>query len=241
MRAFYFRPHPVLTVITIAAFALLMKLGLWQKDRLGWKTELLAAVAAAAQAEPLTSSAEITQLLEADEFAEFRRVELQGETLPMSAPFLVFTARNRDKSWRPFKLVRSGGHIFFAEIGVLPDSDKAEVPAVPAAPVQLTGYIRTAEWQGTPRSESSPETNRWFGFNPRPQTDDWAVLSGHAADMRFFIETVPGVSRAEDLPPKQPDIANNHFDYMLTWFSLAGLLCVFYLLIHIRDGRAGRR
>lgn len=241
MRQFYFRPHLVLSLITLIALAVLLKLGFWQKDRLAWKTDLLAAVEAAAQAEPLTSSAEVIRLLEAGEFVEFRRVDIKAETLPMSAPYLVFTARNRDISWRQFKLVRSGIDVFFAEIGLVPDKGKSEVPAVTAAPVRLIGYIRSAERQGTPRSESSPEANRWFGFNPRPQTHNWAALSGQDADTRFFIETASGVSRVEELPPQRPDIANNHFDYMLTWFSLAIVLCVFYLLIHIRDGRAGRR
>jgi len=202
MRRFYFRPHLILSLLTLIALAVLLKLGFWQKDRLAWKTDLLAAVEVAAQAEPLTSTAEITRLMEAGEFVEFRRVDIKAETLPMESPYLVFTARNRDISWRQFN---------------------------------------TAERQGTPRSESSPESNRWFGFNPQPQTHDWAVLSGQDANMQFFIETVPGVTHVEDLPARRPDIANNHFDYMITWFSLAILLCVFYVLIHIRDGRAGRR
>jgi len=49
------------------------------------------------------------------------------------------------------------------------------------------------------------------------------------------------MTSAQGLPPKRPEIANNHFDYMLTWFSLAIILLIFYVLIHIRDGRAGRR
>jgi len=241
MRRFYFRPHLILSLLTLIALAVLLKLGFWQKDRLAWKTDLLAAVEVAARAEPLTPTAEITRLMEAGEFVEFRRVDIKAETLPMESPYLVFTARNRDISWRQFKLVRSGIDIFFAEIGLVADGAKTEVAAVSAEPVRLIGYIRTAERQGTPRSESSPESNRWFGFNPQPQTHDWAVLSGQDANMQFFIETVPGVTHVEDLPARRPDIANNHFDYMITWFSLAILLCVFYVLIHIRDGRAGRR
>ena len=74
-----------------------------------------------------------------------------------------------------------------------------------------------------------------------PETHDWSGQSNLSVDMRFFIETVEGALSGDTLPPKQPEIANNHFDYMLTWFSLAFILFVFYILIHIRDGRVGRR
>lgn len=241
MRNFYFRPHIVLTLIIFAALVVLIKLGLWQKDRLEWKTDLLAAVDAAAQASPLTSSADIIALLDDGEFTEFRRVDIQADSLGMDAPFLVFTARNRDITWRTFQLVDDSGHIYFADTGLVADDARENVAAINAQPIRLVGYIRTAQWQDTPRSDNTPDANRWFGFNPLTQTHDWAALSGYDADMRFFIETVPGAQSAQDIPPKRPDIANNHFEYMLTWFSLAILLCVFYVLIHIRDGRAGRR
>ena len=55
MRSFYFRPHPVLSLITLIGLVVLIKLGMWQKQRLEWKTELLASVEAAANAAPLTS------------------------------------------------------------------------------------------------------------------------------------------------------------------------------------------
>lgn len=40
-----------------------------------------------------------------------------------------------------------------------------------------------------------------------------------------------------NLPVLLPDIRNNHRDYMWTWFSLAGLLIIFYGLIHYRAKR----
>ena len=107
--------------------------------------------------------------------------------------------------------------------------------------LKLVGYVRTQTWQEKPRTQSSPDANRWFGFNPMADTHDWSSFTDLPVDMRFFIETVAGATSGDALPAKQPEIANNHFDYMLTWFSLAFILLVFYILIHVRDGRAGRR
>lgn len=240
MRSFYFRPQPVLTLITLIALVILIKLGLWQKARLEWKTELLASVEAAVNAPAMLSVDEIQTALSKDEFTEFRRVDIQAELAEMDAPYLVFTARNRDISWRRFQIAESMGHYIFADIGIVADSERGSIKVTPA-PIRLIGYMRLAEWQETPKSDSSPEQNRWFGFNPMATTHDWARLSGLAADSRFYIETVPGVLSGDSLPPKRPEIANNHFDYMLTWFSLAIVLSVFYVLIHIRDGNAGLR
>lgn len=240
MSKIYFRPHPVLTLITVIGLAVLIKLGLWQHQRLAWKTELLASVEAAVNAPPLESVSEVKALLDAGDFTEFRRVDIPAQLSAMDAPFLVFTARNRDISWRRFQIAKAIGAYIFADIGTVADAQRGAV-TVTSEPIRLIGYVRTAEWQESPQSDSTPDKNRWFGFNPLPQTHDWAALSGLPADSRFYIETVPGVLSGENLPPKQPEIANNHFDYMLTWFSLAIVLCIFYVLIHIRDGRAGWR
>ena len=240
MRAFYFRPHPLLSLLTLIGLAVLIKLGVWQKQRLEWKTELLASVEAAVNAPAFRTIDEIMIALEQEDFTEFRRVDISAELVEMDEPFFVYSAQNRDVSWRKFQLVRSFGHIIFADVGLVSDAQRDAVSIDPAA-IRLVGYVRTAEWQEPPRTKSTPEANRWFGFNPLPQTDDWSQISQESVDMRFFIETVPGIISGDSLPPKKPEIANNHFDYMLTWFSLAFILLIFYGLIHIRDGRAGWR
>lgn len=240
MRSFYFRPQPVLTLISLIGLSILIALGVWQKKRLAWKTDLLASVDVAANAVPLTSLAEIEAAFIGDGFIEFRRVDIPAELVEMDAPFYVFTARNRDISWRRFQVAKSMGGYVFADIGSVTDEARRTAPLV-SGPVSLIGYVRSNEWQEKPQSESSPDKNRWFGFNPLPETHDWASISGLPVDTRYYIETVPGIIAGEGLQPKQPDIANNHFEYMLTWFSLAILLIIFYVLIHIRDGRAGRR
>jgi len=87
MRSFYFRPHIVLTILTLIGLAVLMNLGFWQKQRLAWKTELLASVEAAVNAPPFESLSEIQTALSNDDFTEFRRVDIPAELLPNRPPF----------------------------------------------------------------------------------------------------------------------------------------------------------
>ena len=59
--------------------------------------------------------------------------------------------------------------------------------------------------------------------------------------MRYYIDVVPGVTQAAELPLKRPNIRNNHLDYMLTWYGLALALLVIYLILHAQRGRLGLR
>ena len=79
-----------------------------------------------------------------------------------------------------------------------------------------------------------------------PETDDWAngqdgMFSAHPIDARFYIDVVSDETSAENLPIKRPEIRNNHFDYMLTWYGLAIVLFVIYLILHMQRGRLGFR
>ena len=242
----YFKPLPWLSLFSLLGLALLLKLGFWQKARLAWKTDLLAQVELATQAPPLTDMADIQALIDQDEFIEFRRVDLRADlpTMPKpydGDPFYVFTASQRDISWRQFRVAYIGSKAVFIEWGIVTDNMRSKAPLSAESDVPIMGYIRHKAWQDNPSTDSNPTANRWFGFNPMAESDDWATKTGEAVDMSFFIETVPHVSSASELPPKQPDIANNHFDYMLTWFTLAIILIIFYVLIHIREGRAAIR
>jgi cytochrome oxidase assembly protein ShyY1 len=89
--------------------------------------------------------------------------------------------------------------------------------------------------EGWLKSTPSPDRNRYFKFN---QTGDWGEVFP-SADVRLshYIEIETGATDAARLPVRRPTIRNNHRDYMLTWFSFAGLLIIFYLLLHRRAGR----
>lgn len=234
----YFRPMPWLTVIVAICLAILISLGTWQYHRLQWKTALLADIDAAAEAAPFRSLAEVQDAIVAGEPVDFRRYGSPSKAQGLEASFLVFTAANRDVSWRVFTAVKNSNVTSFAALGLVPDeirddlrgfADKQDIP--------LFGYVRLA--RETPRgaAKSSPQKNRWFGFNPLPNTYDWAKMSGIEADMRFYIDTVPGATDANLLPPKRPDIRNNHLDYMLTWYSFAVILLIIYFILHRRAGR----
>ena len=234
----YFKPMPWLTVIVAICLAILISLGTWQYQRLQWKTALLADIDAAAEAAPFTSFAQVQAAIEAGEPVDFRRIEAKPiERLGGVQPFFMFTATNRDISWRVFSPVIQGTEIAFLAGDIVPDSERESYVGEDEFKEAAIGYVRLARETTRGAAKSSPEKNRWFGFNPLPDTHDWAKISGIEADMRFYVDTVPGALKADMLPPRRPDIRNNHLDYMLTWYSFAVILLIIYFILHKRAGR----
>ena len=238
-----FRPMPWLTVIVAIMLAILISLGVWQFNRLQWKTQLLAEVEASVTAPPLTSLDDLDRALAEGEPVDFRRIAFQSAPTAGQPVYAVYKTQQGGIYW---DLFQQYGDIFGRYDTVLSDNkpDGTEVsPAMLVADINV-GYVREDHPMGLVESwlKSKPNatTNRWFKFN---QTGDWGdanTLTSHYIDIQTklsFDTQDRGASAAKGLPVRRPTIRNNHRDYMLTWFSFALLLIIFYMLIHRRAGR----
>ena len=233
----YFRPFLGLTVFTIISLVILVGLGTWQYQRLQWKTSFLQEVETAVTSAPLTSIEDVEAALEQSRPVDFRRIGLQANIIEGQTPFLVYSREKTVLSWRPFLAVEQSGRAVFAAFKPIPDSERDSIPFSVAETVTLAGYIRLARDAGKGVAKSTAETNRWFSFNPMPDSANWSDRIPGGADMRFYIDVEPSIMSAKDLPLKRPNIRNNHFDYMLTWYGLAIALFIIYLILHAQRGR----
>ncbi len=232
-----FKPMPWLSAITAICLVILISLGTWQYHRLHWKKVLLAEIEAAVNAPPLNSLAELEASLAADKPVDFRRIGFNA-FVDSSASYLVYSSRSDGIYWRQFSPMQEGVHSFFGAFGYIKDEERGKVTDTlaqpPISPASLAGYIRKDHKMGAiealVKNKANPERNRYFKFN---QTRDWA--QGSAAS--YYIDVDAQIMDASQLPIKRPVIANNHLDYMLTWFSFAGILLIIYVLIHVRNGR----
>lgn len=240
---FYFRPLPGLTVLTAIFLAILLSLGTWQYQRLQWKTALLEEIEAAANAAPWQALSTVSNALEKGAPVDFHRIEFKAIYQANIKPFHVYKPTKPGISWYQFVPAQTsfgGMEGVFVNIGAIKDTDKIKSAILPAGFVTIAGYVRKSRNPGWLTPESSLEENRWFGFNPDPDTYNWAEISpGIRTD--YYIDASDGADSAADLPPKQPDIANNHLDYMLTWYSFALIWLIIYFILHKRRGRFGRK
>lgn len=234
----HFKPMPWLTVITVLGFAFLLKLGFWQKERLAWKLDILNRVEAAAKAPPFTSLAEVTDALAAGEPVDFRRINA-AVTTTERFKYWLYIRHEGAFGFRSFDRVTDGQtKVYSASVISIPDPNNflsvIKLEQFQPTNIQTLGYVRLAPKPPTGigkwvKNDPNPEANLWFAFN---QDDLW---EDDDTDMRFWIDARD--PQLTELPPLRPEIRNNHWQYMWTWWSFAGLLLIFYILLHRRAGR----
>lgn len=238
-----FKPMPWLTGIVAMMLVILISLGVWQFQRLQWKTDLLAEVEASVTAPPLTSLEDLERAIAADEPVDFRRIVFQSSPVAGEPIYAVYRTQQGGIYW---DLFQQYSNIFGRFETVLDDAKPdgtAVSPATLVADIHV-GYVREDHPMGTVegwlKSKPNRTTNRWFKFN---QTGDWGDEDTRLSHYIDIEQTLPfdtadrGQAAASALPVRRPTIRNNHRDYMLTWFSFAILLVIFYGLIHKRAGR----
>ncbi len=245
MARLYFRPFLGLTLITVVATVILLWLGTWQYQRLQWKTALLAEVEQAVTAPPIRSLSGIARALADNEPVDFRRVEFDAQIVAGQKPYLVYSRVRNQLTWRKYYAANQDGQRNYIATGTVTDAlrDDTTVTALSTS-AHYAGYVRLARGAERGSAKSTPTKNRWFGFNPMPETADWALgqsqqFADDLIDTRYYIDVVSAAASADSLPIKRPEIRNNHFDYMLTWYGLAVVLLIIYLILHAQRGRLG--
>jgi cytochrome oxidase assembly protein ShyY1 len=181
--------------------------------------------------------------MQTDAPVDFRRIDFQAETIANSSIYHVYKSQSGGIFWTIFQPLRSDGRTIFASIEALSDEqkDQASFQVAQSEPITVIGYVRKSYPMGRVeswvKSKASPEANRYFYFN---QTEDWYEALPEPYIEGYYIDVMPALS-ANELPVLRPDIANNHFDYMLTWWSFALIFIVIYLILHRRAGRLAFR
>ncbi|HTZ80558.1 MAG TPA: SURF1 family protein [Stellaceae bacterium] len=227
-----------LTVTALLAFAALIALGTWQVERLHWKEGLIAARAAALAAPP----AELPTSLEAARKLEFRRVRASGVFL-YDHEFPV-NGTEKESGQAGYLLVtplrRADGSVLLVDRGWIPWDRRdpaSRAAGNPAGTVEVAGLLRIPS-DGKPGwfvPDNDPRKNQWFYVDP--------AAMGRAAGVSvlpFYIDAGPA-SNPGGYPlggQTNMELPNNHLQYAITWYSLAGVLVVIYLLMLRRERAA---
>lgn len=218
----------ILTILSVALFAALIWLGVWQVQRLSWKTGLIAEAQAAAEIAPVPAAAVLNR-----PGGEFRRVILDCPGLA-SAPFAeVRSILDGRAGVRLVSACRPEG----LETTVLVDrgfvaEEVSERPAVDASvhtPLRLTAVARVAP---APNPMAPPPENGRFFTRDQDAIARALGVAGPVDHRVLYAEDStnpewPALSPA--VPP--PVFSNNHLGYAITWFGLAAALIVFYVLL----------
>lgn len=202
----------LLVIFGVGGLALLLSLGIWQVQRLQWKTAMLADIEAriAAEPEPLPTDPDP----EAD---RYRPVTIAGEVTGQPL-HVLFSAQELGAAYRliaPFRT--EAGRAILVDLGAVP-ADTKDVPRH-FPPLAVTGNLHWPD-----------ETD---SFTPDPERDRNIWFAREVALMARELETEPMlvVARATEpaledvtqVPVGVTNIPNDHLGYAITWFSLAAI------------------
>jgi surfeit locus 1 family protein len=226
---------------TLVMVALFVGLGVWQLQRRIEKHALIAALterlAAAPGALPVPS--QWTALT--PERDEFRRVSFSAtyEPRPDAMVYSSGSAVRDDISgpgtWAFLPARLPGGETVVVNAGFVQNTmqdrtqqDRAVMQLITSEPVMLTGYIRFPEAAGTLTPPENPAKRLWFTRDHLAMARALGWGEGGRPVAPFYIDLEQPVP-ASGMPkpgPLQVHLKDDHLQYAITWFGLAGAVLI---------------
>ncbi len=209
------------------AVVILILLGTWQLQRLHWKQSIIVARQTAVAEAPLTlvPTGDVSTIA-------FRRLRLTGTydnriEFHLSGQSLTDARGMSQAGWHvitPFTL--ADGAVVIVNRGFVPYDlkDPSRRSPVPLGEQTIEGLIRPAGPRGWMVPENDVRQNVWFTVN----AEAMGQAAGLSGVLPFTLDLVAADGR-DDWPragQTRLDLPNNHLQYALTWYSLAGVLIV---------------
>lgn len=238
----YFRPLLWPTVATAIAFAILVGLGIWQIERLHWKLGLIAIIDArmAAPAAPPPPQADWAGLDSGK--LEYRHLRLSGHFL--NDRELYYFAQD-DQGAAGYDVVTpmvldTGGTVL-VDRGFVPEDRKDPATRQPGelkGDITIVGVARAPQSRNAFTPPDDVARNVWFTRDPEAMAA--AAKLGPVAPFYVEADATPNPGGLPQGGRTRVHLRNEHFQYALTWFGLAGVLLGVYFFYHRSRGRIGR-
>lgn len=223
----HFRPMPILTLLTLAALAFLVLLGVWQSQRMAWKTGELARWEEA-RANP---ARDLDEALCADEPFEGRSVGFLPEERAGNVRVYGRALDDNRPGWRVFVPVAApaclDADFVLAEAAFQPLVETG-------APLTMVSRwrIEAPQEAGAFTPASEPAERTFYAFDASGMAQALGVADGALSAVWWLAEDTgepPAFLTAT--PPER------HFAYAVTWFGMALALLAVYLAFHAARGR----
>lgn len=204
-------------VLGVCGVAVLLGLCSWQVQRLAWKEALIAELETRLAAEP----AVLPAAPDAERDA-FLRVAVEGR-LGEGALYRLTTVRPDGPGFQVIVPVEVGGRRILADLGYVPEGERATALPPPGTGLSLTGALF---WPEPDSSAPAPDLAAGIVFSRRPEpladalnTEPLLIV----ADQHSLGARPRAMALGVDLP-------NNHLNYAITWGGLALVWAVMSVL-----------
>jgi surfeit locus 1 family protein len=229
------------TVATLVSLAILVTLGNWQVERMEWKQGLIQQIEARAYGEPGEILPEAQWASFSKDEQEYRRVRVSGafdHAREVQVNGLLAT-QTRGHPLQGFyvmtPLVLDTGAQVLVNRGFVPTplrNPATRADGLPEGEVEIVGLVRASQEQNSFVPDNIPEREQWL-------TRDVAQIAtarGLDRAAPFYID-----AEFDAQAPEWPrggatilDLPNNHLQYAVTWYGLALVLVVVFLLYAFR-------
>jgi cytochrome oxidase assembly protein ShyY1 len=231
-------------IFTLAMVVLFVGLALWQLQRRVEKHALIAALTErlAAAPLPLPQPSQWNALAPAKD--EFRRVSFTATYAPLPDA-MVYSAGSavRDDiagpgTWAFLPARLASGETVAVNTGFVQNTmqdrgqeDRAVARLVTGAPVTLTGYIRFPEAAGLLTPSENPAKRLWFARDhlAMARALGWGQggqAGGQVAPFYIDLEQPAPQSGIPKPGPLDVHLKDDHLQYAITWFTLAGAVVI---------------
>jgi surfeit locus 1 family protein len=237
------------TLLALAAVGVLIRLGIWQLDRLAERRTFNARVLAQIKAEPLTLDG---STLDADLLnMEYRAMIVAGK-YDFSQQAVL-----RNQVWTNQPGVHLLTPLVISGTNKAVLVDRGWIPQDDAAPDKRSKYDEpgTVTVRGVLRR---PQVKPDFGGVPDPplapgqtRLDAWNIVNVERISQQvnvpmlaMYIQQSPGTSQNAPPYPSEPQIdltEGSHFSYALQWFAFAAILAIGYPVYVNRHNRTTRQ
>lgn len=208
-------------VLAALVFAALVGLGVWQAQRLTWKTDLIARTEARLAAAPVPppTAAAFARI----EAPEYLRLVLTGQYMEVPDTLVQALSVQGRGYWVMTPFISYDGQFVLINRGFIPEDRKADVPPALQGEQQISGLLRLSQPDGAFLRANDPGAGRWFSRDTSAIGETlgiplvpWFLDLGTPGDV-----VAPGTLPVPGLTVVQ--FRNSHLGYALTWFALAAL------------------
>lgn len=222
------------TIIFAVCQVLILKLAFWQVDRLAWKETIIAKLGAVYQQDATKNNLSFDEWRKAPkQELYFARGVIKGSYLHNKE--IVFGPRQREGMngyhlLVPFRLV-TGEHVLVNR-GWVPDGLKDQQyrsDGLTEGEIALVGMLRTPERTHFMSPSNVPSQDLWFVYDLEQMGR--AIGMNSLPNLVFYVEEELDQSFeypsafAKDWYPR-----NEHFQYMVFWFSMSAALLLIFLM-----------
>lgn len=223
----------LLAVVAGVLCAGLVALGVWQVERLAWKSALIAQVDARLHTAPVAAPAPARWPAITREADAYRHVAARGRYRDDRATLVQAVTERGPGFWVMTPLVTDRGFTLLVNRGFV--AQRGVVP--PGGAASVTGLLRLSEPGGAFLRRNDSANDRWFSRDVAAI----AAARGIGRVAPYFVDADAAPGSAAQAPVGGLTVvrfANNHLAYAITWFTLAAMTAAGGVLL-LREARRG--